>query len=45
MSILADQHPRQRFAFPARVMAVAVRWGKRGSRVNTISPAIDRLPL
>jgi NAD(P)-dependent dehydrogenase (short-subunit alcohol dehydrogenase family) len=25
-----------------RVMAEAVRWGKRGARVNTISPGISR---
>lgn len=28
-----------------RVMAEAVRWGKRGARVNTISPASSSLPL
>jgi NAD(P)-dependent dehydrogenase (short-subunit alcohol dehydrogenase family) len=26
-------------------MAEAVRWGKRGARINTISPGIIRTPL
>ena len=28
-----------------RVMAEAVRWGKRGARINTISPGIIFTPL
>jgi NAD(P)-dependent dehydrogenase (short-subunit alcohol dehydrogenase family) len=28
-----------------RVMAEAVRWGKRGARINTISPGIIMTPL
>lgn len=28
-----------------RVMAEAVRWGKRGARINTISPGIVMTPL
>ena len=28
-----------------RVMAKAVRWGKRGARINTISPGIVMTPL
>ena len=28
-----------------RVMAEAVRWGKRGARINTISPGIIITPL
>jgi NAD(P)-dependent dehydrogenase (short-subunit alcohol dehydrogenase family) len=28
-----------------RVMAEAVRWGKRGARINTISPGIILTPL
>ena len=28
-----------------RVMAEAVRWGKRGARINTISPGISMTPL
>jgi len=28
-----------------RVMAEAIRWGKRGARVNTISPGIIMTPL
>jgi NAD(P)-dependent dehydrogenase (short-subunit alcohol dehydrogenase family) len=28
-----------------RVMAEAVRWGKRGARINTISPGIVLTPL
>jgi NAD(P)-dependent dehydrogenase (short-subunit alcohol dehydrogenase family) len=30
---------------PLRVMAESVRWGKRGARVNTISPGIIITPL
>ena len=30
---------------PASVMAEAVRWGKRGARINTISPGIIFTPL
>ena len=28
-----------------RVMAEALRWGKRGARINTISPGIIMTPL
>ena len=38
-------HPYQlaKRANPLRVMAEAVRWGKRGARVNAISPGSDFL--
>ena len=42
-SLHAYQLAKRRNAL--RVMAEAVRWGKRGARVNTISPGIIITPL
>jgi NAD(P)-dependent dehydrogenase (short-subunit alcohol dehydrogenase family) len=36
---------RAKRANSLRVMAEAVRWGKRGARINTISPGIIITPL
>lgn len=41
--LLADLHKENSDA--ARVMAEAVRWGKCGARINTISPGIIMTPL
>lgn len=42
-SLLAYQYSKRGNAL--RVMAEAVKWGKRGARVNTISPGIIYTPL